>query len=245
MSFKILVVDDNINNTGEDISTLPTLLEKAGFEVVTTTDGEAAYDLVWECNPDLIVLDIDLGILDIGGIDICQAVRDGGSNIPIILITAVAKETDQVLRGFEAGADDYVILPLDLREVLARIRANLPPQVIVIDNYIQIDFITRRVWVKQEDEWQEVHFQRLQFELLKLLVINARRTLPTTTIIDHIWGKDVSTDVLGVYIHRLREKLELSPDQSPVYIENIRGLGYRFNGRPVKVSQATMDREHF
>ncbi len=114
-----------------------------------------------------------------------------------------------------------------------------------LDNYIQIDFITRRVWVKQEDEWQEVHFQRLQFELLKLLVINARRTLPTTTIIDHIWGKDVSTDVLGVYIHRLREKLELSPDQSPVYIENIRGLGYRFNGRPVKVSQATMDREHF
>jgi DNA-binding response OmpR family regulator len=244
MSFKILVVDDNINNESDDISGLPTLLQAAGYDVVITADGEAAYDLVWECNPDLIVLDNALGIPDISGIDICQAIREEGSNVPTILITAVMTETEDVLRGFEAGADDYVVRPRDLREVLARIRANLPPQVIVIDDYVQIDFVTRQVWVKREEGWQEVHFQPLQFDLLHTLVVNAGLILPATTIKDRVWGKVVSDGVLAVYIRRLREKLESDPGQ-PMYAETITGLGYRFNGRPARVGRSEVNQKRY
>ena len=243
MSFKILVVDDNINNESDEISTLPALLEAAGYDVVITTDGEAAYDLVWECNPDLILLDIALGIPDINGIDVCQAIREEGSSVPIILITAVMTETEDLLRGFEAGADDYVIRPRDLREVLARIRANLPPEVVIIDGYIEIDFTTRRVWIRQEGKWEEIHFQPLQFDLLQTLVINAGLILPATTIKDRVWGKVVGDGVLAVYIRRLREKLEPDPSQ-PIYIETITNLGYRFNGQPSRVGRLKFGRKH-
>lgn len=238
MSFKILVVDDKISDEGEEISELPAMLQAAGYEVVATSDGEGAYDLVWDCNPDLIVLDIVFENQMVDGIEICEAIRREGSNVPIILITARMTETEDVLRGFEVGADDYVIRPRDNRELLARIRANLPPEVVVIDDYIQVDFAGRMARVKREGNWQEVHLQRLQFELLKVLMINAGLIMPSTTLKDRVWGKIVSDGVLAVYIRRLREKLEPDPNH-PTYIETIIGLGYRFNGRPTRASQAS------
>jgi DNA-binding response OmpR family regulator len=240
MPFKILIIDDEIDNESDEISRLPDMLRAAGYEVRTTPDGNQAYDLVWEYKPDLVVLDIVFENQSVDGIEICKAIRLNGSDIPIILVTAFMKETEQVLHGFEVGADDYVTRPRDNREILARIRANLPPEVVVIDDYIRIDFAGHRVWAKREGNWQGVPLQRLQFELLDVLVTNAGQIVLSTTLKDRVWGKSVSDDALAVYIRRLREKLE--PDSShPVYIENIRGLGYRFNGKPTRASLTSVE----
>jgi DNA-binding response OmpR family regulator len=186
------------------------------------------------------VLDIVFQNQSVDGADICQAIRLNGSDIPIILVTAHMKETKQVLRGFEAGADDYVTRPRDLREILARIRANLPPEVIIVDDCILFDSASHRVWVCRDGRWHEVRLQRLQFELLDVLILNAGQIVLTTTLRDRVWGKPVSDAALAVYIHRLREKLELDPG-NPFLIENIKRLGYRFNGRPIRASLALLE----
>jgi len=239
MPFKVLIVDDEIDNESNEISKLPEMLRAAGYDVRTTSDGDQAYDLVWEYHPDLILLDIVFENQSVDGIEICEAIRLNGSDVPIILVTAIMKETEQVLRGFEVGADDYVTRPRDNREIMARIRANLPPEVFVVDDYILFDSAGRRVWVCQDGKWQKEHLQPLQFELLHVLITNAGLIVPTTTLKDRVWGKPVSNDALAVYIRRLREKLELDPSH-PVYIENIREFGYRFNGRPTRASLALL-----
>jgi len=237
MAFRILVADDLIDDESEEISNLPGMLRAAGYEVRITADGNRAYDLVWEYRPDLVVLDIRFEDQTVDGVDVCEAIRQNESDveIPIILITAVWKETEDVLRGFNAGADDYVTRPRDNREIIARIRANLPPEVIIVDDYLLIDRAARRVWVCRDGRWQEVHLQPLQFELLDVLITNAGRIVSTTTLKDRVWGKPVSDEALAVYIHRLRKKLEPDPAH-PVYIETVRELGYRFNGRPIRAS---------
>lgn len=240
MPFRILVADDEIDNESNEISRLPGMLRAAGYDVRTTPDGNHAYDLVWEYNPDLIVLDCEFKDQPVDGIEICEAIRLNGSDIPIILVTYIMTETEKVLRGFQVGADDYVTRPRDNREIMARIRANLPPEVNVVDDNILVDSLGRRVWVCRNGRWQEVRLQRLQFELLDVLILNARRIVPTTTLKDRVWGKPVSDAALAVYIHRLRDKLEPNPDH-PVYIETIRELGYRFNGRPIRASSALLE----
>jgi DNA-binding response OmpR family regulator len=240
MPFKILVVDDKIDDETDEISRLPDMLRAAGYEVRTTFDGEQAYDLVWEYRPDLIVLDIVFENQSVDGIEICKAIRLNERDIPIILVTAFKTETEQILCGFKVGADDYVTRPRDNREIMARIRANLPPEVIVVDNYILFDYSSRRVWVCRDGNWQEVRLQPLQFELLAVLITNAGLTVPTTTLKDRVWGKPVSDAALAVYIRKLREKLEPDPGH-PVYIETFKGLGYRFNGRPTRASLTLLE----
>jgi DNA-binding response OmpR family regulator len=241
MPFRILVADDNIHDEGDEISRLPAMLRAAGYDVRTTPNASQAYDLVWEYHPDLIVLDIHFTSQPLDGVEVCEAIRLNSSDVPIILITAVRKETDQVLRGFKAGGDDYVRRPCDNREIMARIRANLPPEVTTLDNCILIDGESRRVWVCRDGRWQAVHLQPLQYDLLDLLVLNAGRTVLTTTLKDRVWGKEVSDSVLAVYVRRLREKLESEPS-APVYIENIKGYGYRINSRPRRASLALLER---
>ena len=109
-----------------------------------------------------------------------------------------------------------------------------------MDNTLRIDFGARRAWVKRGGKWEEVRLQRLQFELLEVLVINAGRVVLTTTLKDRVWGKSVSDAALAVYVHKLRKKLEPDPAH-PVYIETIRELGYRFNGRPVRAGSMSSE----
>jgi len=155
--------------------------------------------------------------------------------IPIILITATMKESEYILRGFEAGADDYVTRPRDNCEIMARIRANLPPEVTDYNDDLRIDKVTRRVCVKRDGTWQEVHLMRLEFNLFDVLTMNAGRVVLSTTLKDQVWGKPVSDDVLAVYIRRLLKKLEPIPVEA-VYIETINGIGFRFIGRSTRPS---------
>lgn len=242
MPFKILVVDDEIDNDSDEISKLPDMLRAAGYEVRTTSDGNQAYDLVWEYRPDLVVLDIVFENQSVDGIEICEAIRLNESDVPIILVTAIMTETEKVLRGFEVGADDYVTRPRDNREIMARIRANLPPEAIVVDDHLLVDFAGRRIWVCRDRNWEEIHMQPLQFELLDVLMLNAGLIAPTTTLKDRVWGKPVSDAALAVFVHRLRGKLEPDPGH-PIYIETVRGLGYRFNGKPVRASLTLLEHE--
>ncbi len=154
-----------------------------------------------------------------------------GHQAPIILITAIFSETEDVLAGFEAGSNDYVIRPCDNREIQARIRANLPPGIVEINGRFRIDFDALHVFVRSDETWQEVCLQPLLFRLLQVLVLNAGQIIEATRLKDRVWDKEISDDALAVFIRRLREKLEPDPHH-PTYIETIRGVGYRFNGRP-------------
>jgi len=232
MAFKILVVDDHIDDEEYPINELPGILRSAGYEVITTSNAENSYDLIWECHPDLIVLDIMFGNLGPYGIEITKAIRLNDWNMPIILVTNEAKETGDVLSGFEAGADDYVTYPCDNRVILARIRANLPPAVVRIDDRIEIDFTNRIVRVKKLGEWNPVHFQPLEFELFKTLVIHEGIVVLSLTLKERVWGKLVSDTALQTAISRIRKKVEPDP-RNPQYILTIQELGYRFEGTPI------------
>lgn len=239
MALKILIVDDHIDDDEYPIYELPGILQDAGYEVITTSDGENAYDLVWECNPDLIILDIIFGSLGPYGIEITKSIRLNDWTIPIILVTNEAKETEDVLRGFEAGADDYVTYPCDNRVILARIRANLPFDVVRIDDYIEIDFINRIVRIKKDGEWTSVHFPPLEFDLLKILVINAGTVVLSLTLKERVWGKLVSDSALQTAISRIRKKIEPDP-KHPTYIITVQEIGYRFEGKPYSVGSASI-----
>jgi len=232
MAFKILVVDDHIDDEEYPIYELPGILRSAGYEVVTTSEGESGYDLVWECHPDLVILDIMFGDLGPYGIEVTKSIRLNDGTTPIILVTNEAKETEDVLSGFEAGADDYVTYPCDNRVILARIRANLPPEVVRIDHTIEIDFINRMVRVKNSGEWNSVHFQPLEFELLKNLVINEGIVVLSLTLKERVWGKLVSDSALQTAISKIRKKIEPDP-RHPKYILTIQEIGYRFEGTPI------------
>ena len=242
MPFKILVADDNINDRTYEISRLPEMLQAAGYEVLTTPDGVAVYDLVLECKPDLVVLDIDFKDQPVDGFDICLSIRSNDPDIPIILITIPMTDIEDILCGFKAGANDYVTRPRDNREIIARIRANLPPEVLIVDNYLCVDLAGCQDYVRRGEEWLKVHLPPLEFELLKTLVVHAGLVVLTTSLKNKVWeDKIVSDDVLAVYIRRLREKLEPDPTH-PVYIETIKGFGYRFTGKPVHISRRSFEK---
>jgi two-component system response regulator RegX3 len=184
------------------------------------------------------VLDIEFKRQPVNGFEICQAIRSNDPDIPIILITMPWTDREYVLRGLNAGANDYVRRPqADNCEIIARIRANLPPGALVVDDYLYVDLEGSQVCIKQGENWQKVDLQSLLFELLKVLIMNAGLVVLTTRLKDILWGdKPVSDAALAVCIHRLREKIEPDPVH-PKYIENVKGLGYRFNGKPVHTSR--------
>jgi DNA-binding response OmpR family regulator len=235
MPFKILLVDDDINDRNTTISQLKRLLEdEERFDVKATADGRNAYDLVFEYKPDVIVLDIKFGSQGIKGTEICKSIRENGCEVPIILITKFYTETDDVLQGFAVGADDYVRLPCDKMEIRARILANLPQGIEEYDDYLRIDRESQRVCVKRNGEWQEVTLRPLQFRLLRELADNAGRPIEYYKLADRVWGKEeMDEGAMFKCLCELRARVEPDPHH-PIYLETIRGVGYRFNGRSTR-----------
>jgi DNA-binding response OmpR family regulator len=216
------------------------MLQAAGYAVETTANANQAIDLVPDYKPDLIVLDIVFKGQSLDGIDVCKVIRQDGCPAPIVLITAYMTETEHVLRGFEAGADDYVTRSKDNREIMAHIRANLPPEVLLVDNHILADFAGRRIWVCLDGRWQRVRLPRKEYELLQTLITNAGRIMPTTTLKSRVWDKPPADGALAVRIFGLRQKLEPDPND-PVYIKIEPGIGYHFDGRPTRASLTTLE----
>lgn len=222
---KVLVVEDE--ETLRD--TLCYLLEKEGYDVVGASDGKKAIDSFVSENPDLILLDLMLPVIN--GNDVCRQIRQS-SNVPIIMVTAKDTELDKVL-GLEIGADDYLTKPYSTRELLARMKAVLRRQVapeVEASEVVSVSDVTlnaerHQVFVNKKP----VQMPLKEFELLELLMVNVNRVLTRGQIIDRVWGSNYygDTKTLDVHIKRLRSKIEDDPAR-PEKIITVRGVGYKF-----------------
>jgi len=224
----ILVVDDEQSYR----DALSVALEREGFQVELAADGAEAIERFEVSRPALVLLDVMLP--QISGIDVCRELRSR-SRVPIIMVTARSAEIDAVV-GLEVGADDYVSKPFRLRELVARVRAQLrrnpngdeaeliPTEVIDVGD-VSLDAGRHEVFVRGE----LVALPLKEFELLELLLVNAGRVLTRDVLIDRIWGPNYfgDTKTLDVHIKRLRAKVEDDPSH-PARIVTVRGVGYRY-----------------
>lgn len=229
MSKKILVVDDE--KAIADI--IKFNLKKEGYDVITANDGEEGILKAFTENPDLILLDIMMPKVD--GYEVCKKVREKFST-PIIMLTARAEEVDKVL-GLELGADDYVTKPFGIRELMARVKANLRKYEVVsqksqISNNIisfgKLVIDLDRYEVRKNEVVIDLTFR--EFELLKFLAQQKTQVFSREMLLEKVWGYEYFGDVrtVDVTIRRLREKIEDDPSK-PSYILTKRGVGYYFN----------------
>ncbi|MBN1265370.1 MAG: response regulator transcription factor [Anaerolineales bacterium] len=225
MTQKIVIVEDD--PTVCDMLALN--LRAEGYEVLTAEDGETGLALAREADPDLVVLDIMLPVLD--GLTVCRILRRS-SEVPIIVLTARGTESDKII-GLETGADDYIVKPFSLGEFLARVRAALrrgkgpEDHTSVVSGDLKMDFISRRVFQGEN----ELTLAPREFELLASLVRNKGAVLSRDILLARVWGDEYLGDsrTVDVHIRWLRQKLEKDPSH-PERIITVRGVGYRFEG---------------
>lgn len=224
----ILVIEDE----APIVEILKFNLTKSGYRVLAAYDGEEGYRLALSEKPDLILLDVMLPKMD--GFEVCKKVREKQST-PIIMLTARDEEVDKVL-GLELGADDYCTKPFSVRELMARVKANIrrtssdaPPsdsgELITFQN---LTINPSRYEVSKEDKVIDLTLR--EFELLKFLAIQPGQIFTRETLLEKVWGYEYFGDVrtVDVTVRRLREKVEDNP-ASPNFIMTKRGVGYYFN----------------
>lgn len=225
---KILVVDDE--KPISDI--LKFNLVKSGYEVLCAYDGEAGLKLALEENVDLILLDVMLPKLE--GFEVLKLVREKKKNVPILMLTAREEEVDKIL-GLEWGADDYITKPFSMRELLARVKANLRRTVAdaaAEDNDVitfgNLSINTTRYEVTKNSAVVEITLR--EFELLKFLATQPGMVFSREVLLEKVWGYEYFGDVrtVDVTVRRLREKIEDDPAH-PVLIMTKRGIGYYMN----------------
>jgi len=210
-------------------------LEACGYKVLTFESGESLLNEVKNTTPDLFILDIMLPGID--GLEICRQLHENPKTkaIPIIMLTAKSDEFDKVL-GLEMGADDYVTKPFSVRELTARVKAifrriniaNPSETEIVKHGDITIDLSRHEVFKNEK----LIEMPLKEFELLKMLIMNKGKVMSREILLEKIWGFDYygETRTVDVHIRYLRQKIE-DDDSNPVYIETVRGIGYRFNDK--------------
>ena len=218
---RVLVVDDE--PTLRDA--LVRALRSEGYQVSSAEDGRAALERIGDEHPDLIVLDVLMPVMD--GLEVARALRQRGDRTPVLVLTARDSVSDRV-EGLDAGADDYLVKPFALDELLARIRALLRRSTPASGEQtlrfadLSLDQMTREV---QRGE-REIELTRTEFNLLELFMLNPRRVLTREVIFDRVWGYDFgpSSNALEVYVGYLRRKTEA--DGEPRLIHTVRGVGY-------------------
>lgn len=232
MGAKILIVDDEHNI----VDILKANLEREGYQTLAAYDGAQALDMGLNQKPDLILLDCMLPKID--GFDVCRKLRQQ-TNIPILMLTAKSEEIDKVL-GLELGADDYITKPFSVREVLARVKAQLrrvsltdlegDHQKVLTFGDLEID--QEAYEVRRRGEVIELTLR--EFELVRFLAQNAGQVFSREALLEKVWGYEYFGDVrtVDVTVRRTREKLE--PDQHNYrYILTKRGVGYYFDKSPL------------
>jgi len=224
--YRILVVDDERRMVGF----IRLNLEQDGFQVVEAYNGTEALDRLRDSLPDLILLDVMMP--DINGFEVLRTIREV-SQVPVIMLTAKGEE-DDVVKGLELGADDYVTKPFSPRELVSRVKAVLrrgstyeegDEGIIEVDGRLRIDFGRREVWVDDD----LVKLRPTEYRLLYHLVQNAGWVLTHDQILTKVWGYEYRDEphYVRLYINYLRKKIEEDPS-NPVYILTERGVGYRF-----------------
>src|SRR5664280_1266730 len=217
---RVLVVEDDPAVSGA----LNRALRLEGYEVTLATDGPPALEEIAIRPPDAMILDI--GLPTIGGLDVCRRLRSAGDDTPVLMLTARDAINDRV-QGLDAGADDYLVKPFALAELLARLRALLrrrPEDAGDVLHFadLSLDPVTREA--RRGD--RQFTLTRIEFDLLELLLRHPRQVLTRELILDRVWGYtfDSGTNSLAVYVGYLRRKTEL--DGEPRLIHTARGVGY-------------------
>ena len=231
MTARVLIVEDEASLA----EMLRYNLEAEGFRVFHAESGEDAELLVREESPDLVLLDWMLP--QVSGIEICRRLRARPEtrNVPIIMLTARGEEGDRI-RGLSTGADDYVVKPFSLAELMARVRAILrrasPDRVaeVLLVGDIELDRAAHRVTRGQ----REIHLGPTEYRLLEFLMESPGRVLSRAQLLDGVWGRDTYVDerTVDVHIGRLRKSLIRGKEKDP--IRTVRGSGYVFGEPPAR-----------
>lgn len=219
---KILVVDDE----AQIIRVMRRIFSAHQYEIRTAGDGEAAFELFQDWQPDLVVTDLQMPNMD--GLRLCRKLREI-SNVPIIVLS-VRDEEKTIVEALDAGADDYVTKPFGTNELLARVRAGLrrmpekTADVIELGDFL-VDFTAHKVLVGKS----EVHLTPKEFELLAYLVKNPDKVLTHTVLLQKVWGNyyTESPEALRVLVGSLRKKIE-KDSSHPKYLLTEPWIGYRF-----------------
>lgn len=219
----LLVEDDN-----RLVESLAEALTDQHYTVDVATDGQTGWEFIESCSYDLVVLDLMLPGLH--GIALCQKLRQAGHTMPVLMLTARDTSVDKVL-GLDVGADDYVVKPFDLKELLARIRAllrrgnsTLPP--LLEWEALRLDPATCDVTYAG----QLLHLTPKEYALLELLLRNNGRVLSSTFILDNLWSFEdpPGRETVKVHVRGLRQKLRAA-GAADDFVETVYGLGYRLN----------------
>ena len=223
---RILVVDDEpaVQNA------LSRALALERYEVAQAVDGREALERLGETPYEVVILDISMPHVD--GLEVCRRLREGGDRTPVLMLTA-REEVDDRVAGLDAGADDYLVKPFALRELLARVRALLrrageadEQESAVAYEDLRLDRLAHEAW-RGERKLQRT---RTEFLLLEMFLRHPRQVLTRSVIFEHVWGYDFGTtsNSLGVYMGYLRRKTEVGSE--PRLLHTVRGVGYVLRG---------------
>ncbi|MDG0790362.1 response regulator transcription factor [Cohnella ginsengisoli] len=222
----ILVIDDDDKIT----SLLRRSLAFEGYEVSTASNGPAGLGIVADKSADLVILDVMMPGID--GWEVCRRLRTAGMNVPVLMLTAKDDVQDRV-KGLDLGADDYLVKPFALEELMARVRALMRrrPEPAGENNRLRFDDLVLDVDGREAIRGDNrIELTAKEFDLLHLFMQNPKRVLSRDQIMDKIWGYDYSgeSNVLEVYVAMLRQKLEEFGDKR--LIQTVRGAGYVLKG---------------
>ena len=230
MREKVLVVEDEPNL----LAAFEYTMEREGYEALTAGDGETGLRMAKEESPDIVILDAMLPVLN--GFEVCRLIRRE-SGVPIIMLTARGRKADRV-KGLELGADDYLVKPVSLRELVARVRNMLRRSSgnaagggaahaeVVVSGNLAIDLMGHTASLNGEP----LYMKPREFALIALFASNKGRAFTRDQILERLWGHDYIGDsrTVDVHVRWLREKIEPDPSK-PRRIVTIRGVGYRFD----------------
>ena len=227
MAKRILIVEDEKNI----VDILVFNLRREGYETMEAYDGEAGLQLALEQDPDLILLDLMLPKMN--GFDVCRSVRSAGQATPILMLTAREEETDKVL-GLELGADDYITKPFSMRELLARVKANIRRSGMtepapIVTNRVELG----RIALDPEQmvvykDGKALDLTQREYEIIKLMAATPGKVFSREALMESVWNYDGyvgDVRAVDVAVRRLREKLEDDP-ADPRFVVTRRGLGY-------------------
>ena len=226
MKDKILILEDEIGIR----SFVSINLKREGYEVIEASTGQEAINKINE-EKDISIALLDVMLPDISGIDVCKYIRNNFDSIGVIMITAKSQEEDKI-EGFISGADDYIVKPFSIKELLMRVSAlirRIKKDEAKKDNsIIQSDPFTldinKRKLLKNE---HEIDLTPTEFSIVKYLMLNTKKSLSRDQILDEVWGKNYLYDfkIVDVNIRRIRNKIEDDPSK-PKYIQTVWGYGY-------------------